>query len=196
MKWTTWVSLPTTTTDVHYDLDNGFRLRAPEPGDVPRLYAQKNDPEVAALLGGFSFGYSRRDIEEWIEFHRTRKDEIVWVIADAESDACVGHVGLYRIDQRVRSAEFAILIGDRDVWRRGLGRAATAHAIRYAFRELNLNRVHLSVLASNEPAAALYRSLGFRDEGVLRQGHYRNGEYIDVLVMGLLRAEWNEADDA
>lgn len=167
-----------------------YRLRCPEPMDIAALYEQKNDPGVAALLGGFTSGYSREDLAQWISFHRERRDEVLWVIADAETDRCVGHVGLYKVDHRVRSAEFAILIGDRAHWGKGAGRAISRAVLRYGFCELNLNRIELSVLSTNERAFALYRSLGFQVEGRLREAQYKQGQYIDVIMMGLLRSDY------
>ena len=94
-------------------------LRRPEPEDVEQLYVYRNDREVTDLLGGFSLGYSKQDILDWIEFHRTCKNEVVYVIAECETNRCLGHVGLYKIDHRVRSAEFGILIGERAQGPRG-----------------------------------------------------------------------------
>ena len=167
-----------------------FRLRRPEPEDRDALYRFRNDPEIVGLLGGFSSGYSKRDIEEWIELHRREQREIIWAIAREADDRCVGHVGLYQIDHRVRSAEFAILIGDRDCWGKGLGRAITKAAVAYGFSGLNLNRIHLTVLSTNQRARALYGSLGFVEEGCMRQAQYRNGAHVDVVVMGILRGEF------
>ena len=162
-------------------------LRRPEARDIDALYAQKNDPEVANLLGGFSLGYSRRDLEGWIEAHRTRRDEIIWVIADSETDTCLGHVGLYNIDGRIRSGEFAIMIGEKSAWGKGLGTEVTRYVLDYAFDALNRNRVHLTVLATNPRAIAVYEKLGFEREGVMRQAQFKRGAYIDVVVMGKLR---------
>lgn len=175
----------------HFD---DFVLRKPEPKDVEALYAQKNDPDVASLLGGFSSGYARADLAGWIDFHRERRDEVLWVIADAKTDACLGHVGLYQIDHRVRSAEFAIMLGDKGVWGRGIGSRATRAAIRYGFRWLNLNRIQLTVLETNPRAIAIYRKLGFAQEGVMRQAQWKDGRYLDVIMMSLLREEFH--DDA
>jgi RimJ/RimL family protein N-acetyltransferase len=168
----------------------GAVLRRPEPRDLDALYAQKNDPAVSSLLGGFSTGYSRADLEQWLEFHRKQKDEVLWVVAEEATDRCLGHVGLYQIDHRVRSAEFAIMLGDPAVWGKGLGRACTRFAVEYGFGQLNLNRIHLSVLSSNDRAIRLYRGLGFVEEGRLRQGQYKDGRYVDVVIMGLLREEY------
>jgi len=166
-----------------------FALRHLEPGDLEALYDQKNDPEIAAMLGGFSNGYSMADLNDWLEYHRQCKDEVLWAIAETESNWCVGHVGLYQIDHRIGIAEFAIMIGDRAAWGKGLGRACTKVALSHGFRELNLNRIYLTVLSTNERAIQLYQSLGFQEEGRLRQAQFKNGRYIDVLIMGLLRSE-------
>jgi RimJ/RimL family protein N-acetyltransferase len=168
-------------------------LRKPEPKDSEALYLQKNDPENANLLGGFSTGYSRADIADWIEHHRRRSDEIVWAIALAADDRCIGHVGLYNIDHRVQSGEFAIMIGDPKSTGRGFGKTITRHVLRYGFSMLNLNRIHLSFLATNTRARRLYESLGFRPEGVLRQAQYKLGGHLDVVIMAMLRAEYEDA---
>lgn len=168
----------------------GYILRTPELRDVERLHSYKNDWEVIKGLGGFSTGYSTRDLEEWVEFHRKKNNEVLWVIAEQESDLCVGHVGLYNIDYRVRSAEFAILIGDKNCWGKGLGKEVTAEVVNYGFKQLNLHRIHLSVLNANERALSLYEKIGFKVEGVLRHEQYRDGQYLDVTIMGVLEDEW------
>ena len=165
---------------------DGYLLRPLGSDDLEALYKYKNDPEVAGMLGGFSTGYSLRDLEDWLDFHRKRSDEILWAIAECKSNQCAGHVGLYKIDHRVRSAEFGIVIGERALWGQGLGRACTTEVVDYGFRDLNLNRIYLTVLASNERATRLYRSLGFYEEGRMRQAQYKGGKYVDVLIMALL----------
>jgi [ribosomal protein S5]-alanine N-acetyltransferase len=167
-----------------------FTLRRPEPVDLEKLYIQKNDPEIAALLGGFTLGYATTDLRDWLEFHQKRNDEVIWAVVEQESKRCVGHVGIYQIDYRIRDAEFAIMLGDRTIWGRGLGKACTQFAIDFGFRELNLNRIHLSVLATNERAIHLYQALGFQDEGRLRQAQFKTGHYVDVVLMSMLRSEY------
>jgi RimJ/RimL family protein N-acetyltransferase len=164
-------------------------LRKLEPEDASGLYRYRNDPEVVQGLGGFSYGYSRQAIKEWIELREKISSDIVWAIAKPETNACLGHVGLYRIDHRVRACEFAILIGDRTQWGKGIGRQATAAVLAYGFDELNMNRIELSVLASNARAVRLYEGLGFLREGIKRQAQYRGGEYLDVILMALLRSD-------
>ena len=46
-----------------------------EPKDVEALYQQKNDPEVASMLGGFNTGYARADLAQWVELHRNLRSQ-------------------------------------------------------------------------------------------------------------------------
>ena len=101
-------------------------LRALASKDVDQLYLYRNDWEVIRHLGGFSAGYSRQNLEDWVKSHSNRADEMLWTIADRLTDRCLGHVGLYQIDSRVRKGQFAILIGERALWGKGLGTRVTS----------------------------------------------------------------------
>jgi RimJ/RimL family protein N-acetyltransferase len=166
-----------------------YTLRKPEPRDVEALYRQKNDPEVAELLGGFSTGYSRADLLKWVEIHGQARDEVLFVIADSQ-DAPVGHVALYHVDHRVGQAELGILLGERSIWGKGVGRACSRWMVEFGFRELNLRRIYLEVLGTNRRAQELYARLGFVVEGRLRQHQLKGGCHVDVILMGLLREEY------
>ena len=168
-------------------LEAGCTLRPFEDTDVDALYRAKNDAPASRLLVGFRNGMSRRDVHDWLEHHRRSTTGVLWCI-DLDG-ICVGHVGLYQIDHRVRQAEFGILIGAAEARGRGLGRACTRFALDYGFDQLNLNRIFLGVLTDNEIARSLYRKLGFREEGIQRQAQFKDGEYLDVAMMSILAAE-------
>lgn len=173
---------------MHFDLGK-VKLRKPEPSDVDALLVQKNDPEVAALLGGFTRGYARADLVSWVDAHNKARDEALYVIADRD-DRCLGHVGLYKIDHRVRSAEFAIMLGDKSSWGQGIGKLATSFMVKFGFEDLQLHRIYLDVLDTNPRARALYEALGFVVEGRHKDAQFKAGRYIDVISMALLEDEW------
>jgi RimJ/RimL family protein N-acetyltransferase len=180
-------------------------LRALEVKDVDYLYSYRNDWEVIRHLGGFSAGYSHANLEDWIKAHTNRADEVLWTIADALTDQCHGHVGLYQIDNRVRKGQFAILIGDRTLWGRGLGTRVTHAVVSWAFAQLNLHKVSLHVLSNNERAIRIYELLGFHREGILGDEQFRDGQFLDLVLMAVFEDEWRarhgstgalDADDA
>lgn len=77
-------------------------------------------------------------------------------------------------------------IGLLPAWRgRGVGGQLMRRAIAAA-RERGLTRIELSVRHDNERAIALYRKLGFAEEGRKRNAMRVDGVYYDLIVMALL----------
>lgn len=164
-------------------------FRPVEPEDEPLLRKWINDPRVWSTLHSRPPLNSVRE-NEWIQnFNKDDKD-IVFGVAVKEDDRLIGSTGLHGIRLHSRKATFGIMIGDVDSQNSGFGTEAVALTLRYAFEELNLNRVMLHVFDHNPRAQHVYEKNGFVLEGRLRQDSYRHGQYRDVLVYGLLRAEW------
>lgn len=74
-----------------------------------------------------------------------------------------------------------------DVSRKALDLAAR----RLALHQIDLHRVNLHVFSTNAAAIHLYEKVGFVHEGVLRQAAHIDGRYVDVVVMGILREEYD-----
>ncbi len=161
-------------------------LRKPELDDLETLYRLKNDQETNDLLGGFSKGYSKEDIKEWISFHNQAKDECLYLVQELSTGKVIGQVGFYNIDYRIRKAEFAISIADKDSRGKGYGSMCTDYMLEFGFNQLNLNRIELSLLNTNQIALNFYFKKGFIEEGVLNQAQFKNGKYIDVILMAKL----------
>ena len=81
-------------------------------------------------------------------------------------------------------------LGEREAWGQGYGTEALHLALQYAFDELNLHRITLTVIAYNERAIALYERAGFQREGVFREFGRRDGKRYDMYLYGLLNREW------
>ncbi len=167
-----------------------FILRCPEPTDAERIYEYRNNPEVVRFLGGFSPAMSMKSVHEWIEYHRNRNDDIVWIIADKKDNLCLGHLGLYKLNHRLQLAEFAICIGIQEAWGKGVGKEVTSAVMAYGFNELHLEQIRLDVLETNHRAIRLYENIGFQHDGRLRRNQFRDGRYVDSLIMSLLKCEW------
>lgn len=88
------------------------------------------------------------------------------------------------------SADLHIMIGKEECRGKGIGTFAVTSMINHAFLHLNLRRIQLEVLEYNSIAMSLYKKVGFVEEGRRRKAVYKDGKYVDMVVMGLLRDEY------
>ena len=168
---------------------NQVRLRALEPEDLPDYHRWLNDPEVLRYLKL----YARRampDEEAWYQEVRGDSSQMVFAI-ESEAGQHIGNLSLMHLNWKDRSAELGIVIGDKSQWGKGYAQDATRTLLTLAFGEMNLNRVYLRVFAEHEAAINAYRTCGFVEEGRLREEIYADGRYHDMLVMAILRREFN-----
>lgn len=140
--------------------------------------------------------WSSNKAKEWIE-KEFAEPKVSWVefnIRLLQDDRLIGFIGLNDIRPNHGDCWVGIGIGESDCWGKGYGTDAMRLALRYAFEELNLQRVSLDVFVHNTRAVRSYEKAGFKREGIERQLVVRDGQRLDVLVMGVLREEWEKSN--
>lgn len=173
-----------------------IRFRAIDRDDLPTFVKWINDPEVRQ---GIYLPFSMADEEDWFDRMRALPaDEhnlAIEVCEPAEGEGkdswkMIGSCGFFKLDGRNRSSEFGIMIGDKSYWNKGLGTEAVHLLVQHGFNTLNLNRIYLRVFENNPRAIRAYEKAGFTHEGRLRQAEFKDGKYIDLLVMSILEDEF------
>ncbi|KJD43463.1 GNAT family N-acetyltransferase [Paenibacillus terrae] len=120
-------------------------------------------------------------------------NEVYFRLRTLEDDVLIGFVAIHGIEWNNRIGQLAIGIGNTDYRGKGYGAEAVRLILRYAFYELNLNRVGLDVIEYNEQAIRTYEKAGFQHEGRVRSAVLRDGNSYDRIMMGMLYSEWNES---
>ncbi|MBN1918728.1 MAG: GNAT family N-acetyltransferase [Verrucomicrobia bacterium] len=171
------------------------RLRALQEEDAEDCWRWFNTWEMVRNLE-IRYPVSRLAEREFIaNAMKPQADDKVFAIEALDGGAYLGNVGLHRISWEDRRATFGIFIGEKAYWGKGYGTDATRAIVRFAFEQMNLNRVDLQVLADNERGIRCYEKVGFVREGVQRQHRYREGRYVDMVVMSILREEYETRRD-
>lgn len=169
-----------------------IRFRAPEREDVPIFAAWINDPEVRFGISSFLPMSIARE-EGWFESMVKRpaiEHPLTIEVKEGEEWTAIGNIGFFDFGNLARKAEVGIMIGNKAYWDQGYGTEAMALILKHGFETLNLNRVFLRVFERNPRAVRCYEKVGFLHEGKLRQDVYVEGDYSDMLLMGILRSEW------
>jgi RimJ/RimL family protein N-acetyltransferase len=167
-------------------------LRPLERADAPFLTSYMNDPDVTRTLEARR-PMSLQGEEAWIDSLCKSDREVVLGIVVKKTDRLIGATDLHEIRLQDRKAGFGIAIGAKDEWNKGYGSEATRLMLKYGFQTLNLHRIVLRVYANNPHALRTYERAGYVHEGILRKDVYRDGRYIDVYLMAVLREDWESA---
>ena len=158
--------------------------------ESPSLWAWINDREQVLFNSAYK-PVGEVQQQDWFAAIQNRSDVVFFAIRLMETDRLVGTCQLHSINTIHRSAELQIRLGDPADRGQGYGTEAVKLLLEFAFADLNLHRVYLHVFARNEPAIVVYEKAGFIREGTLRRAAFINGEYIDVVVMAILRDEYD-----
>jgi RimJ/RimL family protein N-acetyltransferase len=169
------------------------RLRAIEREDIPTFVRWFNDPEVRQYLEMY-LPMSRAEEEQWFEAYLEDSTSRIFAIVDAEDGVVIGNVGLHGLDWKNRSATLGIVIAEKEYWGRGYGSDAITALLDFAFGEMNLHRIQLSVYEFNQRAMRCYEKCGFRHEGRARDAFYSRGRYHDSFLMAVLRQDFASHD--
>jgi len=154
--------------------------------DSEVLFGWVNAPETIRLNAPY------RPVHEashrtWFESVTRDPSRVVFGIRRRESPALVGMLQLIDIHPVHRKAELVVRIGNETDRGQGLGTEAVRLAIAFAFDDLNLQRVWLRVFANNSRAVRAYEKAGMEVEGTMRRAVYIAGDWIDEVIMGILR---------
>lgn len=165
-------------------------LRALEPGDMELLRETVNDPEMEKMVVGWSFPVSVGQQMAW--YDRIMGDTRNYRFAIVLDGEFAGLSTLTDIDWKNRSAFHGIKLTLNAPKGKGVATDAVYATMRYAFEELQLNRLYGGILEYNMPSRKLYEKCGWKVEGIYRQCVFKENAYYDEYAVAILREEYFE----
>jgi RimJ/RimL family protein N-acetyltransferase len=166
------------------------RLRAIEENDLAAINEMFNDVDVQETLS-VNWPVPTDGTRRWWENSRQNPSTYAFAI-DTLAGEFIGVCSLEDVNEPARAASLGIWIG-KPHWDRGYGTDAVRTLCRFGFREMNLQRIGLSVYETNLRGTRAYEKVGFKEEGRSRRAHFIDGRAVDVIRMGLLAEELFEA---
>lgn len=163
------------------------KLRSIKDEELELMLSWRNAPSVRANM------YTRHEISlaehlAWWSRAQLRKDQRYFMFE--ANGAPSGIVGFMDIDALNDSASWAFYASPKAP--KGTGSKMEFLALEYAFHELGIHKLHCEVLAFNAPVIKLHQKFGFKVEGILREHHKLDEEFVDIYKLGLLSYEWEE----
>lgn len=159
-------------------------IRGMAESDLEIVLSWRNHPDVRRYM------YTTHEItltEHRAWFKSVDENPDVDLLIYEEEGLPKGFVNLSRTRSRpVADWGFYVAPGSE----KGVGRRLGHSALSFAFSALSLHKVCGQALDFNDRSVRFHLSLGFTQEGRLRDQHYDGKEYRDVVCFGLLENEW------
>ena len=166
-------------------------LRAIEYEDSELIVKMFNDPVIEEAVVGWSFPVSYVAHEKWFEnnyLEEINKHLVIQIIGGET----VGIATLVNIDWKNRRASHGLKIKSSEYVRCGIGTDVVMTIMRYAFEELGFERLDTSWLETNIASREMFKKCGWKEEGSRQKYVYKNGEYKDCILGGILAEEYFE----
>ncbi|MEA2091899.1 MAG: GNAT family protein [Campylobacterota bacterium] len=152
-----------------------------------------NDPEVCRYNSHGEILYIKEMAIEYIKSTQDNPACRVFAICENLSKKHIGNISLQAISIKNRSAEFAILMGEKSFWNRGFAKEAGNLLIEYGFKKLSLHRIYCGTSEANIPMQRLALSLHMKKEGRRKEALFKNDIFYDILEYGILKKDYIEA---
>jgi len=163
-----------------------------ESCDLTFIHELNADPVVRANVVGWDFPSSLTRQAKWFD-QQVPSFTHRWIVEDLEGNA-LGLTGLWDVDWHNRNAFTALKLGGDVPQRgRGLGTDAIMTVMAFAFYDVGLERLYGSILEDNVASLKAYtQRCGWQIEGTSRNHVWRNGGFVNLLQVGVLRADFDQ----
>jgi UDP-4-amino-4,6-dideoxy-N-acetyl-beta-L-altrosamine N-acetyltransferase len=128
--------------------------------------------------------------KKWFKKISSEENSRYWLIEYKGKK--LGLVYIIDIDTNNSKCFWGFYLGDTSIRGAGIGKKVEYKLLHYVFEDLKLNKLCGEVLGFNERVLKMHSKFGFKQEGILRQHVKKNDEFIDVVAIGILRAEWED----
>ncbi|MEH6443029.1 MAG: GNAT family protein [Oceanospirillaceae bacterium] len=168
-----------------------YYLRALDANDYEQFYEWSCDRDVTIYsLSSYAYPQSKSDISAWLSTINSNPKSVSFGICSNENHQLIGYAGISGISTLNRKGEYFILIGNKEYWGKGIGTVITKLVTNYAIQTLGLHRIQLTASSLNIGAIKAYEKAGYQHEGVMRQSGFRDGKFVDKVLMSVLASEW------
>ena len=119
--------------------------------------------ETVSKLTGTTQSFTREKIIDWLKSRPEAEGRLDWAIRENKTGHFVGEIVLNEYDLKTNSMNLRIALKGPEYFNRGFGSSAIEGVLIFAFDQLKLKKVKLSVWVENPRAISTYEKYGFKN---------------------------------
>ncbi len=167
-------------------------LRPVKIADASIIQEWHNDPELRKVARAGERPTTLKQEKEDIKTAYNTKDEAYLMVIKKSNNKEIGFMRGNCLTSSSKNVWLRMIIGDKNAWGKNYAADALQCFLRWLFYELNMHRVTCETYATNRRAIRFFEKIGFKKEGVIREAHYIDSKYHDIISFGLLKNEFNK----
>lgn len=166
-------------------------LRKPENSDMEDIAAMVSDPEVAKYDWYEPMSDTEKIkkifLDDYEESYR-EKEEITWGIVEKKSDRFIGVVNLSDFDTYNKKCEIGYYL-NRNFWNKNYMTQSVKEVVKFTFKKTDMNRIEAFITVGNDASVRMLEKCGFSYEGCVRERDFIKGDFVDSVIMAILRRD-------
>jgi ribosomal-protein-alanine N-acetyltransferase len=172
-----------------YRINKNLTVREFEAKDLKIIYfTWFQDQVVTKYSSHGKFTKGKKYYQNYLENFLMNKDRVLWAICF--DNRHIGNITLGNISVINRTAEFSIIIGDKNFWKKNISYLVSLKLFEHAFLKLNINRIYCGMSSNNIGMINLAKKLKMKKEGIKRKALFLNNKYVDIVEFGILKKEF------
>lgn len=162
------------------------KLRFLEKNDLETLAGYANNPRIAInLRNGFPNPYTLEDANSFYDMVETQKPLTTFVVEYQGEFA--GMIGLMPLtDVYCKTAEIGYWLAE-SLWNKGIATIAVKMLVNWAWKNMDLVRIHTGVFSYNPSSARVLEKAGFTFECEFKKSVFKKGKVVNELRYSILR---------
>lgn len=167
-------------------------LSAIEENELEQLRKWRNLPEYRKYFREYR-EISATMQKKWFDnIVNNDNNTIMFSIHDTQNSNLLGCCGLCYINWIHRYSDLSLYIGKDECYidNDGIAEEGCKLLFDYAFNELELNKIWTEIYEFDDKKNNLYKKLGFKQDGFLREQYFYDGKWWGSYILSLLKKEY------
>ncbi|MBD63439.1 MAG: UDP-4-amino-4,6-dideoxy-N-acetyl-beta-L-altrosamine N-acetyltransferase [Gammaproteobacteria bacterium] len=159
-------------------------LRKMQISDLDEVLFWRNHPSIRKSM----FSQHKIDPEEHLNwFKSVSSDPSKHIMIYEDGGRALGYVN-FSVTESDASADWGFYTAPSAP--KGTGICLGIYALRFAFNDLDLNKLRGQAIGSNKASINFHLKLGFSNEDILKGEFKQDTKYQDIICFGLHQKDW------
>ena len=144
-----------------------------------------NDKEVNKFSKKKNKNHSYKSQKNYLKEILTDNTKLLFMLI--YDNRKIGTLLISKISKVNKNCEISYLLGEKNLWNKGLGTKLINLVVQYIFKKMNLKKIYAGVRSDNISSQKILKKNNFKLEANLKNHFFVNKKYFDYYIFSLTK---------